>query len=92
MGKGLYTGYEIPKAYRTSFALPGAPFEVESSCLPKTGGGAERTKKVEDRTDAKVPRWLRFDRCQKYQKVEDRQMPKVPRRLRSEQMPKVPKG
>ena len=42
-----------------SFALPGAPFEVESSCLPKTGGGAERTKKVEDRTVAKSTKRLR---------------------------------
>ena len=59
MGKGLYAGYGIPKAYRTSFALPGAPFEVESSCLPKTGGGSERTKKVEDRTNAKSTKTLR---------------------------------
>jgi hypothetical protein len=36
-----------------SFALLGTPFKVENSCLPKTGGGAERTKKVKDHTDAK---------------------------------------
>ena len=78
-----------------SFALPGAPFEVESSCLPKTGGGAERTKKVEDRTDAKStqkvegrqvpkePRRLRIVRCQKTQKVENRTDAKSTKRLRT---------
>ena len=34
-----------------SFALLGTPFKVENSCLPMTGGGVDRTKKVKDHTD-----------------------------------------